>query len=922
MSRLRRAEHQSDNSSPIRLCRRHLFYIQLLFVVPWLLTLVEPAWCIQANPNVLEVVQPDGSRVQLRMRGALERWWYEDTDGYPVVFRNGKYIYQTNVNPALIVDELEVGKVDPRAQSVRPIRVEQRRLRTVPGIRGASRDTPRNGRANVAIATPDAIPTVSVPAIGNIRNLVVLMRFANHSGRVLPSQSEFETLFNAEGGDAVVAPTGSVRDLFLENSYGRFTLDSTVLDWFTVQNSEQYYADGTSGSRLLWQAIVEALNNADDLIDFTDFDSNGDGAIDAITFIHSGYGAEWGGEDVDGTPPESRIWSHKWIMSPAWIATEGVSVSTYNINPGLWGTAGMDIGRIGVIAHELGHIFGLPDLYDTIGDGAGVGSWGLMGNSWGFSGTQLNPPHLSAWSKIQLGWASPTIISTPGFFSLSESERDDDIYRIDTGFLADEYLLVENRQPIGFESTMPQGGVVVWHIDERKLGNQESAYPGSAHWPDAHYKVAVLQADGNYDLERNANRGDSGDPYVSGDAIDSTTTPSTHAYQRGRLVDTGISLGNFSESASTMSFELSVPPPSPSFTTPGGGERWTTNTPVLVSWDTNGAPTGTGYDLDFADSCRAPVNFFDDIEGSNTKFTESSNTDSYGWSVDVLDAYSGRRHWFATNADRVTEQILTTSLAISVPNINPRLSFWHAYDVETEFDGGVVELSTDNVVWIDLGSRMLQSGYDRTISACCGNPLSGRSAFTGKSGGYVNTLVDLGDYAGQEVLIRFRFGTDSIIAGEGWYLDDISVSGEADVTWTAISAGVDSTSYTWVTPQATGDDYCLRLQAVNEHGISPRVTSELFEMAAANASGANIDEPVPGSQFSMNEAAFAWSYNGGPPVDEWWLYAGSALGNNDYYNSGALGSLTSDMVTDLPTDGSTVFVRLWYRFGGGGLVLS
>jgi M6 family metalloprotease-like protein len=129
------------------------------------------------------------------------------------------------------------------------------------------------------------------------------------------------------------------------------------------------------------------LHHALDVIDirrtinFTDFDLDQDGIIDAITFLHSGYAAEWGGKDSFGTRSANRIWSHKWSID--WTSSQqeaensssgggggggggGIQVQDYHISSSLWGTQGSNIGRIGVIVHETGHFLGLPDLYEYV----------------------------------------------------------------------------------------------------------------------------------------------------------------------------------------------------------------------------------------------------------------------------------------------------------------------------------------------------------------------------------------------------------------------------------------------------------------------------------------------------------------------------------------------------------------------------
>ncbi len=73
--------------------------------------------------------------------------------------------------------------------------------------------------------------------------------------------------------------------------------------------------------------------------------------------------------------------------------------------------------------------------------------------------------------------------------------------------------------------------------------------------------------------------------------------------------------------------------------------------------------------------------------------------------------------------------------------------------------------------------------------------------------------------------------------------------------------------------------------------------------------------PPPGSTLSGTQATFGWTADG-IPVLEWWLYLGSALGAHDLYDSGSLALATSVTVNGLPTDGRTLYARLWYRAAG------
>lgn len=518
-------------------------------------------FAMTAYPAAFEVSQPDGRKIKLHIRGDEWFHWHEDPDGFTVIKDNGRYAYaQLGPDDRLVPTPLTVGIDNPRAVGL------QKRILPPPSARRSRKPQLIDGDSQIQ-AAPQA-----VPPSGTVKNLVILCMFSDHSlGVHTREPNDYDILFNRIGGDSTLAPTGSVRDLYLENSYGQMTLDSTVVSWVTLPQTEAYYADGEDGTgtypRNAQGMVEDALDLVDSLVDFDEFDNDGDGYIDAIDIIHSGYGAETGGGGGDW------IWSHRWSLwalpGGEWTSAEGVKVYDYHTEPALWGTSGTNIVRFGVIAHETGHFFGLPDLYDTDQSGEGIGSWGMMANSWGFDYTQLHPPQFCAWSKIELGWVTPTVISDPDIYTLDQVETSPQIYRIDNGYPADEYLLIENRQPVGIESAIPQGGLCIYHIDDQAGYNTEG-YPGQSGWPENgnHYRVAVLQADGDYDLERNNNRGDSGDVYHAGGISEIGPGPGNHpntdTYQDGIITITDNRIHSISSAGSTMSFtfgEMIIPTP-------------------------------------------------------------------------------------------------------------------------------------------------------------------------------------------------------------------------------------------------------------------------------------------------------------------------------------------------------------------------
>src|SRR5204863_2769928 len=145
-----------------------------------------------------------------------------------------------------------------------------------------------------------------------------------------------------------------------------------------------------------------------------------------------------------------------------------------------------------------------------------------------------------------------------------------------------------------------------------------------------------------------------------------------------------------------------------------------------------------------------------------------------------------------------------TSPPVTVPALqNSILTFRHNYDFENGFDGGVLEISIDGGAFQDAAFFILQGGYNGTISTCCGNPLAGRQAWTGSSGGFIATSVTLPQ--GHTIALRWRMGTDNGGFGQGWRIDTLQTvcEGPTPTSTPTVTASSTSTATATLTPTAT-----------------------------------------------------------------------------------------------------------------------
>jgi fungalysin metallopeptidase (M36)/PA domain-containing protein/K319-like protein len=154
------------------------------------------------------------------------------------------------------------------------------------------------------------------------------------------------------------------------------------------------------------------------------------------------------------------------------------------------------------------------------------------------------------------------------------------------------------------------------------------------------------------------------------------------------------------------------------------------------------------------------------------------------WSADDLYAY-GVNNSFTSD---VAFETKTMTVGF---NGNFSINFWHFYDLEAKWDGGVVEVSVNGGDWADvtdMGASFVGDGYIDTMFDYTEAAIAGRSAFTGKNWGW--ETVDFGEALnGNQVKFRFRIASDSAVSADGWYIDDLTFSNIQTSIFSDVVAG-------------------------------------------------------------------------------------------------------------------------------------
>src|SRR5436190_4055081 len=271
-------------------------------------------------------------------------------------------------------------------------------------------------------------------------------------------------------------------------------------------------------------------------------------------------------------------------------------------------------------------------------------------------------------------------------------------------------------------------------------------------------------------------------------------------------------LGGWHTRIGSFKFPSCLAPPVPTPTptpSPSGTPSPTPSPPT--------SPTPTpSPTLTPAPSCIPSGNFIDDLEPTQepgwTFQTAQNNLPSPTWALVVDPNAHSATHSFMTDA--TVPDIKDDRLIAPPQNLSStsHLIFWHKFITEDGFDGGVLEVSRNGgATSVDVlagGGSFISGGYTGTISGTFMSPIANRQAWTGQSASIPNmdrVEVNLGAFAGSNVLVRWRLGLDNgvLVPGAGWWVDDIAFTSTCGSGSTPTPTATATPTTPTATPTAT-----------------------------------------------------------------------------------------------------------------------
>jgi M6 family metalloprotease-like protein len=767
------------------------------------------------------MIQPDGTKLHCFASGDEYYSWLHDQNNYTIIqnHQNGYYVYAVFIDGELTPTPYVAGKTDPaKAGLIAGANISaDKKL----ALRNEFwKNTPKVHKVPNQHAVQNG-PQQGIN-IGTMNNIVVFIRFSGEA-EYTDLNSVYDNMFNGTAG------SNTMKNFFEEVSNNTLHINTTfyptpggtVVKSFQDSHPRNYYQkydattnptgyqnDRTAREQTL---LKDAINSVSSQIDATglNFDYDNDGRIDNVCFIISGTQDGW----------SDLLWPHRWSLYSVTANIGSKKVWDYNfqLKDFLTGSG------VGVLAHEMFHSLGSPDLYhyNTIPHPfSPVGAWDLM------ESTKNPPEHMLTYMKYRYGnWLTgiPEILASGTYTLNPTTSTTNTCYKIASPNSLTEYFVVEYRRKQGtFESSIPGSGLIIYRINTLKDGDGNAQGP-----PD---EVYIYRPDGNDTTNGNISNAF----YSSGSGrvhFGKNTNPECFL---SNLNDGGIDISNVTAAGSTISFTVNIIGKPSVYFTPSTnntcvGKKVTLNDLSAAfpnKWEWSITPKTFTYTDATDSSSKNPVVIFtadgiyDVTLKASNKYGDSSltkqNCITIGTGVSVPFNEDWETNSFNTNSWTIDNPDSATTWEIfdkaSKPDSNTQYSvqfFGFEYQAKREKDDLISRnINLNNVNYAKLKFDISYCRYDNNtydsllvyVSTDCGNTFdsmpvyfkSGANLATGPNStqNYIPTFdsdwrkdsVDLSSYSGNNIVFKFRMINDY---GNNLYLDNINVSAANLTTFTA-----------------------------------------------------------------------------------------------------------------------------------------
>lgn len=424
---------------------------KIFFLLSMLLAFGMGAQAVPVKPGLKKVLTlADGTTVTAEQKGDEFMGWWETADGR-------KFVPGDESGKTFVAADLEAMK----AQTA-----ERRNL--MADARAKRMAAARGGKQRI-------LGGDHITYTGKKKGLIILVNFTDMKFAEGHDNDYYKRVVNTPNFSGEEGYVGSVRDFFYDQSGGKFELDFDIVGPIELAHAYSWYGKDYSSTRRDYRVglmIKEAIEGADEYVDYADYDWDGDGEADQVFVLYAGLGQASGGD-------ANTIWPHEYKLSYASevnyqpVYCDGIKVDTYAcgnenepiiVNGQL--SSNLKPAGIGTICHEFSHCLGFPDMYDTSGgSNFAMGTWDMM-SAGSYNGDGYRPCNYTSWERIYAGWTEPIELTEPATVSqmksLSDNGRPFIIYN---DKYSDEYYLLENRQLTGWDTDLYGKGLLILHVD-------------------------------------------------------------------------------------------------------------------------------------------------------------------------------------------------------------------------------------------------------------------------------------------------------------------------------------------------------------------------------------------------------------------------------------------------------------------------